>query len=167
MGISTSFDDICLEMPRDRRYLKRVFSAWEAVNKAVLQSALYKRKAITLDIDATEIIANKSDAKWTYKKNTGYTQMVSQIAETGQIVACDFRAGNASPARENLEFIQQCQQSLPDGCFVQSLRIDTAGYQTWERMLCGTSVAHYLSICMNIDRFSHCVGGSIGLPLKI
>ena len=55
--------------------------------------------------------------------------MVGHIAETGQVIACDFRPGNASPARENLEFIQQCEQSLPDECFIQSLRIDAAGYQ--------------------------------------
>jgi hypothetical protein len=122
---------------------KTSFSAWEAVNKAVLQSALHKRKAITLDIDATEIIANKSDAKWTYKKNKGYMPMVGHIAETGQIVACDFRTGNASPARENLEFIQQCQQSLPDGCFIQSLRIDAAGYQTKIIQYCDKNTLRY------------------------
>jgi len=40
--------------------------------------------------------------------------MVGHIAETGQVVACDFRVGNAAPARENFEFIQQCERSLPD-----------------------------------------------------
>lgn len=55
--------------------------------------------------------------------------MVGHIAETGQIVAIDFRKGNASPARENLEFIKQCQQSLPGDCCIKALRIDAAGYQ--------------------------------------
>ena len=105
------------------------FSAWTQVNKAILKAALHRRKGITLDIDATEVVANKADAQWTYKKNKGYMPMVGHIAEIGQIVACDFRSGNASPAKENLEFIQQCEHSLPDGCFVQSLRIDAAGYQ--------------------------------------
>ncbi len=105
------------------------FAAWQEVNKAVLKAALHQRKGITLDIDATEVIANKADAQWTYKKNKGYMPMVGHAAEVGQIVACDFRSGNASPSRENLAFIQQCEKSLPDGCFVQSLRIDAAGYQ--------------------------------------
>jgi len=103
--------------------------AWESVNKALLKSALHKCQAVTLDIDATEIIANKRDAKWTYKKNKGYMPIVGHIAETGQVVACDFREGNASPAKENLEFIKQCEASLPDDCFVKKLRIDAAGYQ--------------------------------------
>ncbi len=47
---------------------KDSFSALEEVNKALLKSALHKRKAITLDIDATEIISNKADVQWTYKK---------------------------------------------------------------------------------------------------
>jgi len=103
--------------------------AWREVNKAILKVALHRCKGVTLDIDATEIIANKVDAQWTYKKNKGYMPMVGHIAEVGQIVACDFRDGNASPAKENLEFIQQCEKSLPSDCFIQSLRIDAAGYQ--------------------------------------
>lgn len=105
------------------------FAAWNEVNKAVLKTALHQRKGITLDIDATEVVANKADAQWTYKNNKGYMPMVGHAAEVGQIVACDFRSGNASPSRENLAFIQQCEKSLPAGCFVQSLRIDAAGYQ--------------------------------------
>ena len=81
-------------------------------------------------IDATEIIANKVCAKWTYNKNKGYMPMVGHIAETGQIVACDFRGGNTPPASENYDFILQCKKSLPNGCFIQNLRIDAAGYQS-------------------------------------
>ena len=77
------------------------FAAWNEVNKAVLKTTLHQRKGITLDIDATEVIANKADAQWTYKKNKGYMPMVGHVAEVGQIIACDFRSGNASPSREN------------------------------------------------------------------
>jgi hypothetical protein len=103
--------------------------AFKQINQTVLQPALHKRKAITLDIDATEIIAAKADAHWTYKSNRGYMPMVGHVAETGQIVACDFREGNTPPAKDNLRFIRQCQNSLPEGCYVQKLRIDAAGYQ--------------------------------------
>jgi len=109
---------------------KESYLALQELNKTILQSALHKCKGITLDIDATEIIAAKIDAQWTYNKNQGYMPMVGHVAETGQVVACDFRDGNTAPAKENLEFIQLCQQSLPENCFVQSLRIDAAGYQT-------------------------------------
>ena len=104
--------------------------AWEAVNKVMLQAALHRCKKVTLDIDATEIVANKADVHWTYNKNKGDMPMVGHVAETGQVVACDFRQGNAAPAKENFEFIQQCQRALPKGCTVGALRIDAAGYQT-------------------------------------
>jgi len=106
-----------------------VYGAWKAVNQSLLKAALHHKKSITLDIDATEIIANKREAQWTYKKNRGYMPMVGHIAETGQIVACDFREGNESPAKENLEFIQHCQDNLPNGVHIKKLRIDAAGYQ--------------------------------------
>lgn len=108
----------------------QIYAAWVKVNQAVLRSALHHCKRVTLDIDATEIIAHKADAQWTYNSNKGFMPMVGHIAETGQIVATDFRQGSTSPSKGNLEFIQQCQQSLPEGCTIKALRIDAAGYQT-------------------------------------
>jgi hypothetical protein len=104
--------------------------AWVKVNKALLQSALHRCKKVTLDIDATEIVAHKTDAQWTYNKHKGFMPMVGHIAETGQVVAVDFRKGNVPPAQDNLAFIKQCQHSLPKGCTLNALRIDAAGYQT-------------------------------------
>jgi hypothetical protein len=104
--------------------------AWVKVNQALLQSALHRCKKVTLDIDATEIVAHKSEAQWTYKKNKGFMPLVGQFAQAGQDVAVDFRKGNVPPAQDNLGFIKQCQQSLPEGCTLNALRIDAAGYQT-------------------------------------
>ena len=101
----------------------------QKVNKTLLSATLHTCKAITLDIDATEVIANKTSAQWTYKSNKGYMPMVGHIAQTGQVLACDFRKGNQSPSSKNLAFIQQCQGALPDGCYIKQLRIDAAGYQ--------------------------------------
>ena len=108
----------------------QIRDAWVKVNQALLQSALHRCKQVTLDIDATEIVADKADAAWTYNKNKGFMPMVGHIAETGQVAAVDFRQGNVPPAQDNLGFIQQCQRSLPAGCTVKALRIDAAGYQT-------------------------------------
>ena len=97
---------------------------WVKVNKAVLKAALHRCKKVTLDIDATEIVAHKAQAQWTYNKRKGFMPMV------GHIVDVDFRQGTVPPATDNLAFIKQCQQSLPEGCAVGVLRIDAAGYQT-------------------------------------
>ena len=56
--------------------------------------------------------------------------MIGHLKETGQVVAWDFREGNCSPASNNLEFIHQCQQALPDSVAVKYCRIDAAGYQS-------------------------------------
>ena len=45
------------------------------------------------------------------------------------VVAAEFREGNESPNKKNLEFIQRCQSALPDGVSVSHVRIDAAGYQ--------------------------------------
>ncbi len=108
----------------------QIRDAWVKVNQALLQSALHHCKNVTLDIDATEIVAHKTDAQWTYNKNRGFMPMVGHIAETGQVVAVDFRSGNVPPAQDNLAFIHQCKQSLPEGVSLKALRIDAAGYQT-------------------------------------
>ena len=99
------------------------------INKTILAAALYKRNKITLDIDATVIESNKRSAQFTYKKHRGYTPMIGHIGETGQVVAAEFREGNESPNKNNLEFIQHCQSALPDGVSVSHVRIAAAGYQ--------------------------------------
>ena len=91
----------------------KVSDAWVGVNQAVLKSVLHHCKRVTLDIDATEVVSNKTSAEWTYKQNKGFMPMVGHIAQTGQIVAVDFRKGNVPPNKDNLAFIKQCQQSLP------------------------------------------------------
>ena len=117
--------------------------ALSCVNKGVLKMALHRRKGITLDIDATEIISHKADAQWTYTKNQGYMPMVGHIAEVGMVVACDFRTGNTPPSKDNLAFIQQCRAALPQDCFIKSLRIDSAGYQTKIIQYCEEQRIHY------------------------
>ncbi len=103
--------------------------ALQKVNKTVLKATLNHCKNITLDIDASEVIANKADAQWTYKKHKGYMPIIGHTAQTGQIVATNFRAGNVSPAKDNLGFIKICQDALPKGTNIKKLRIDAAGYQ--------------------------------------
>ena len=100
----------------------------DAILRYLLEAALGGCQAVTLDIDASEVIADKKDTMWTYKGNRGYMPMIGHVAETGQVVAYDFRAGNVSPKTDNLGFIKQCEKNLPAG--LKALRIDSAGYQT-------------------------------------
>lgn len=113
-----------------RRLGQQGVSAITEVTRVLLRAGLHLCREVTLDIDATEICSAKREAKYTYNKNQGYMPMVGHIAETGQIVASDFRAGNVAPATDNMAFIRQCEQALPEGVTVAYLRIDAAGYQT-------------------------------------
>jgi len=99
-----------------------------------------------LDIDATEICSAKRDAKYTYNKNQGDMPMVGHIAETGQMVASDFRAGNVVLATHNMAFICECERVLPPRAKVAYLRIDAADYQT--------------------QIIEHCLGEDIGFAIR-
>ncbi len=83
---------------------------------------------LILDIDATFIEAHKNTAKWSYKDAPGYMPMVGHI-NGGYVIDVDFREGSEAPAKENLEFIKQCQQQLPLGIKFDRFRADSASYQ--------------------------------------
>ena len=86
-------------------------------------------KGYSLDIDATGIMAEKEEAKMSYKGFKGYMPMVGHLAENGMVVGDEFREGNDSPSARNLEFIKYCRKQLPKGKKLKALRSDSAGYQ--------------------------------------
>ena len=55
--------------------------------------------------------------------------MVGNIAETGQVVAVEFRASNDPSSKDDLGFIQHCQLALPAEGTVSHFRADAASYQ--------------------------------------
>jgi len=112
-----------------RRHGQEGVLAVTEINRCLLERSLSKHQRVTLDIDATLTASKNKNAEWTYKKCTGYMPMVGHIAETGQVVATDFRAGNVAPATDNLPFIHQCEAALPEGVTLSAVRIDAAGYQ--------------------------------------
>lgn len=103
--------------------------ALEKVNRRLLGWALGRRRKVTLDIDATPVLAGKREAQWTYLKERGYLPMLGHIGETGQAAGCEFRAGNVGPGEDNLRFIERCVAGLPAGVSVEYLRADAASYQ--------------------------------------
>jgi hypothetical protein len=69
--------------------------------RTALNHRLLRRDGIkeyTLDADATEIIAEKSDAVYNYKGNIGYMPMLGFLYETGICIYDEFREGNVSPS---------------------------------------------------------------------
>jgi hypothetical protein len=93
-------------------------------NRAVFQRILSRdaRSSFTLDIDATQIVAEKRSAKWTYNSEKGYMPMVGHLPELGLVVAHEFREGNVAPQTGNLEFLQACDAAMPKGKNTRRLR---------------------------------------------
>lgn len=85
--------------------------------------------AHTLDGDASQIVAEKDTAAFTYKGEQGYMPMIGHLAEAGIVIHDEFREGNIAPATQNLEFIQACEARLPKGHRIAHVRLDSAGYQ--------------------------------------
>lgn len=85
--------------------------------------------AHTLDGDASQIIAEKKAAHFTYKGEQGYMPMIGHLAEAGVVIHDEFREGNIAPASRNLEFIKDCETHLPKGHRIAHVRLDSAGYQ--------------------------------------
>ena len=102
------------------------------INRRVVAASLRRRDRTehTLDVDATQIVAEKRLAHFTYKGEVGYMPMVGHLAETGVILLDEFREGNVAPAAENLEFIRRCRKQLPSGHRISQLRADSAAYQS-------------------------------------
>ena len=129
--------DLCVPSPDAMgNWLRRMGSGdglhgLRAVHKRQLKWALKRNrmKNYTLDMDATQIIAEKHEAHTTYKGERGYMPMVGHLAENGLVVHEEFREGNAAPASRNLAFIKTCRDNMPEGKRIARLRADSASYQ--------------------------------------
>jgi len=89
-----------------------------------------KEEYLTLDIDATEIEAEKNDAQYTYNGNKGYMPILGFIPEIDLCCGYEFREGNVPPQDKNYEFTKQIVEKIKDtGKTIKNFRSDAAGYQ--------------------------------------
>ena len=67
--------------------------ALDKLNSSIIKKIMEKEdiKEYTLDIDATEIIAEKRDCLYTYKSNKGYMPMLGFLFENGICLHNEFR----------------------------------------------------------------------------
>ena len=110
-----------------RRQGERGGEGMERVNQELIQDALQQEgEELILDVDATEIEAEKQEAKWTYHQVQGYMPLVGYVH--GLCVGQEFREGNVSPGAGLLRFAQKCEAALPEGKRIY-FRSDSAAYQ--------------------------------------
>ena len=110
-----------------RRHGQAGVAAIQGVSRELVQECLLQEpEEVILDVDATEIEAEKVAAKWTYNKVKGYMPLLGYV--NGVCVGQQFRAGNESPGSEIWEFAQSCEAALPRGKRIY-FRSDSAAYQ--------------------------------------
>ncbi|MBI5748030.1 MAG: IS1380 family transposase [Nitrospinae bacterium] len=99
----------------------------EAINNRIMRRDGIKE--YTLDADATEIIAEKEDANYTYKWNKGYMPNLGFLYENNICLYDEFREGNVAPAFGQKEFYIECKRRMPEGKRIGYYRADSASYQ--------------------------------------
>jgi len=101
--------------------------AMKQVNQKVIAPGLEAEgEEVILDVDATEIEAEKQEAQWTYQGEQGYMPLLGYV--NGVCVGHEFREGNQSPGAGILEFARSCEAALPPGKRIY-FRSDSAAYQ--------------------------------------
>ena len=85
--------------------------------------------AYTLDVDATQIEAEKQEAVYTYQGVKGYMPMLGFLYETPLCLFDEFREGNQSPSAGHVAFYQECKRRIPQGKRIGQYRADSASYQ--------------------------------------
>jgi len=108
-----------------RRQGQKGAEAVQQISRKLVAPCLEGEEVI-LDVDATEIAAEKQDAQWTYHHVQGYMPLVGYV--DGVCVGHEFREGNQSPGAGILAFAQSCEAALPAGKRVY-FRSDSAAYQ--------------------------------------
>jgi hypothetical protein len=87
------------------------------------------REDYTLDIDATQVEAEKEEARFTYQGVKGYMPLLGFLFEPCICLLDEFREGNESPAAGHVTFYQQCKERMPKGKRIGRTRTDSAAYQ--------------------------------------
>jgi hypothetical protein len=99
----------------------------ERVNRELIHGTLEEEgEELILDVDATEIEAEKREAQWTYQGVQGYMPLLGYV--NGICVGQEFRDGNVSPGAGLLRFAQKCEAALAAGKRIY-FRSDSAAYQ--------------------------------------
>ena len=91
--------------------------------------AMGPQKIGTVDLDGTIIPSEKKAAKWTYKGNRGYQPLLAAWAETGLILADEFRDGNVPGLMAPLTCTKAAFAALPTTVTQRGFRGDTACYE--------------------------------------
>jgi hypothetical protein len=92
-------------------------------------SGVQPEQTVTLDVDAHLVESSKRSALPTYEGYRGYQPLLVAWAETGLVLADEFRDGNVPASRNIRELVDAAYASLPVGDWVVQVRSDSAAYE--------------------------------------
>ena len=110
-------------------------SGLEGLRRVLTASARSAAKALgnwqiaTVDEDTTIIESHKKSAKWTHEGIKGYQPVVATWAETGLVVADEFRDGNVPAKMAPVECAKAAFAALPDSVTRRHFRGDSGCYE--------------------------------------
>lgn len=113
-------------------------SRWLVGLSAVLEhsvrtyvSGVQPGPAVTLDVDAHVVESSKAEALLTYEGFRGYQPLLVAWAETGLVLADEFRDGNVPASVGIAELVDRAFGSLPqrEGGWQVAVRSDSAAYE--------------------------------------
>jgi len=105
---------------------------WAQVNRDLIQvlgARCADQKIATVDQDATIIESRKREAQPTYEGERGYQPMLAVWAETGVVLADEFRDGNVPAQMEPLNAAQRAFAALPPTVETFYFRGDSACHE--------------------------------------
>jgi len=88
-------------------------------------------RQVTLDVDAHLVESSKREALPTYEGFRGYQPLIVTWAETGMILADQFRDGNVPASKEIGRLVDEAHEALPSrpGGWEVRVRSDSAAYE--------------------------------------
>jgi hypothetical protein len=103
-----------------------------AVNRRVIAAyvaAVPPKRTVTLDVDAHLVETRKAEAKVCYEGYKAYQPIEVTWAETGLVLAEEFREGNVPASKDIRRLVDEAYEALPAGEWQVGVRSDSAAYE--------------------------------------
>lgn len=84
---------------------------------------------VTFDIDAQLVETSKADAQYCYEGHKAFQPIEVTWAETGLVVADEFREGNVPASKDIKRLVDEGYEMLPPGPWQVRVRSDSAAYE--------------------------------------
>ena len=102
------------------------------VNNHVVRAYVQNVKVgnrVTLDIDAHLVETDKAEARYCYDGSKAFQPIEVCWAETGLVLADEFREGNVPASMDNRRLVDEAYEALPAGSWDVWVRADSAAYE--------------------------------------